>query len=49
MLKVDQGLGPWMLSMSFMGNGKDVAPAGLGIDQEYGFSLGVAYRLSSLH
>ncbi len=47
-LKIDQGWGPWMLSASILGNGKDVPPAGMGIDQEYGFSLGLAYRLSSL-
>ncbi len=47
-VKIDQGLGPWALSFAILGNGKNVAPKGLGIDQEYGISLGISYRLSSL-
>jgi hypothetical protein len=47
-LKVDQGFGPWALSAALMGSGRSVPPAGLGIDHEYGFSLGLSYRLSSL-
>ncbi len=47
-LKLEQGFGPWSLSATAQGSGSDVAPANLGIDHEYGFSLGLSYRLSSL-
>lgn len=47
-LKLDQGFGPWDLSLSVQGSGKDIPPANLGIDHESGFSLGLSYRLSSL-
>jgi hypothetical protein len=47
-IKVDQGFGPWGVSLTAQGSAKDVPPSGLGIDHEYGFSLGVMYRLSSL-
>lgn len=47
-LKLEQGFGPWNLFGTVQGSGQDVAPPGLGIDHEYGFSLGLSYRLSSL-
>ena len=47
-LKVEHGFGPLELHFSALGSAKDVPPAGLGIDNEYGFSLGLSYRLSSL-
>lgn len=48
MIKVDQGWGPWGVTLTAEGSGKNVPPADLGIDHEYGFSLGLIYRLSSL-
>ena len=48
MIKIDRGWGPWGVTLTAEGSGKDVPPAGLGIDHEYGFSLGLIYRLSSL-
>jgi hypothetical protein len=47
-VKVDHGWGPWGISLIAQGSAKEVSPAGLGIDHEYGFALGVMYRLSSL-
>jgi len=46
--RLDRALGPWAFSFAGQIGNEDVKPAGLGIDREYGLSLGVSYRLSSL-
>lgn len=48
MLKLDRAAGPWAFSLAGQLGTGSVKPANLGIDREYGLSLGVAYRLSSL-
>jgi hypothetical protein len=48
MARVDRAYGPWAFSLAGQIGGQEVDPAKLGIDREYGVSLGVSYRLSSL-
>lgn len=48
LLRLDRAVGPWSLSLAGQFGFEEVPPANLGVDREYGFSLGVAYRLSSL-
>jgi hypothetical protein len=47
-LKAEQGIGALELSMAAMAGLADPAPTGLGIARDYGISLGLSYRLSSL-
>ncbi|MBW8887111.1 MAG: hypothetical protein JF616_05055 [Fibrobacteres bacterium] len=48
MIRLDRASGPWAFSFAGQIGGQEVKPAGLGIDREYGLSLGLSYRLSSL-
>jgi hypothetical protein len=48
MLKLDRTAGPWSFSASGQFGPESVKPANLGIDREYGLSVGIEYRLSSL-
>lgn len=47
-LRLNHGYGPWDFALAGQFGAEEVPPASLGIDREYGFSVGVAYRLSSL-
>lgn len=48
MLRLNQAYGPWDFALAGQFGTTDVPPSNLGIDNEYGLSIGVAYRLSSL-
>ncbi len=47
-LKAARPLGPINVSLGVQGNSHNVSPANLGIDHEYGVSLGLEYRIPSL-
>lgn len=48
MFRLERALGPWDFSFAGQIGDQEVKPAGLGIDREYGLSVGASYRLSSL-